>query len=305
MGAPFALLQCSMAWRRSACGTAEAFLKLRLLWWRPSIRLYCLVRWYLSSSWQYPIDSFIHRYSMRSRSGMLAGQSSRVISWSANHLEGILALWAGAKFLLENKISIFIKLVSRWKHKVLQNIPVDGCIDFGLDKTPWTNTADFTAPPNHHWLCKMNTVLQAAWILCLYSLTRDSRPWFPNKTQNVPLSEKKTLDHWPTVQFFFLLCPGKMHLMLFLFQKWLGSPFPEDVWTWWLMIQPQFTPCEALPSVWIGLFWQYSQACGHLCCLYTFLLSNLLLPVLWTIAKSAVFPIIVVSKNKRYPEFLL
>ncbi len=27
--------------------------------------------------------------------------------------------------------------------------------------------------------------------------------------------------------------------------------------------------------------------------------------VFWTIAKSAVFPIIVVSKNKRYPEFIL
>ncbi len=27
----------------------------------------------------------------------------------------------------------------------------------------------------------------------------------------------------------FLLSPGKMLLTLFLFQKWLGSPFPEDV----------------------------------------------------------------------------
>ncbi len=52
-----------------------------------------------------------------------------------------------------------------------------------------------------------------------------------------------------------------------------GSPFPEDVWAWWLLmhwLQLQFTPCEALPSVWIGFAWQYSQACGHLCCLCTF-----------------------------------
>ncbi len=49
---------------------------------------------------------------------MLAGQSSTVISWSANHLEVVLALWAGAKVLLEKKINISIKLVSRWKHKV-------------------------------------------------------------------------------------------------------------------------------------------------------------------------------------------
>ncbi len=72
---------------------------------------------------------------------MLAGQSSTVISWSAKHLEVVLVLWAGAKVLLENEISISIKLVSRWKHTVLQNLLVDDCIDFGLDKTQWTNTS--------------------------------------------------------------------------------------------------------------------------------------------------------------------
>ncbi len=54
------------------------------------------------------------------RLGMLAGQSSTVISWSANHLEVLLALWPGAKVLLEKEISISIKVVSRWKHKVLK-----------------------------------------------------------------------------------------------------------------------------------------------------------------------------------------
>ncbi len=60
---------------------------------------------------------------------------------------------------------------------------------------------------------------------------------------------------------------------MFLFQKWLGSAFPEDVWAWWLLmhwLQLQFTHCEALPSVWIGFAWQYSQAFGHPCCLCTF-----------------------------------
>ncbi len=33
----------------------------------------------------------------------------------------------------------------------------------------------------------------------------------------------------------FLLSPGKMLLTMFLFQKWLRSPFPEDVWAWWLL----------------------------------------------------------------------
>ncbi len=59
-----------------------------------------------------------HRFHMGFRSGMLAGQSSTVISWSAKHLEVVLTLWAGAKVLLEKEISISIKLVSRWKHKV-------------------------------------------------------------------------------------------------------------------------------------------------------------------------------------------
>ncbi len=130
----------------------------------------------------------------------------------------------------------------------------------------------------------------------------------------------------------FILSPGKMLLTMFLFQKWLGSPFPEDAWMWWLQLQ--FTPCEALPSVWIGFAWQYSQACGDPCCLCTFsypissfqstlhlicfdtaLLEQPPLSVMtlcdlpslwrvskivfWTIAKSAVFPIIVLSKNKR------
>ncbi len=141
----------------------------------------------------------------------------------------------------------------------------------------------------------------------------------------------------------FLHSPGKMVLTLSLVQKWLGSPFPEDVWAWWLLmhwLQLQFTPCEALPSLWISFAWLYSQACSHPCCLCTFsypissfqstLYFNMLwystlwtatpfsndplwltlfvevsMFVFWIIAKSAVFPIIVVSKNKRYPEFIL
>ncbi len=118
-----------------------------------------------------------------------------------------------------------------------------------------------------------------------------------------------------------------------LFLQTLGSPFPEDVWVWWLLmhwLQLQFTPCEALPSVWISFAWQYSQACGHPCCLRTFSYSissfqstlhlicfdtalceephlsvttlcdlpslwRVSMIVFWTTAESAVFPIIVVS----------
>ncbi len=94
------------------------------------------------------------------------------------------------------------------------------------------------------------------------------------------------------------------------------------------------------PSVWISFAWLYSQACGHPCCLCTFSYPNssfqstlhlicfdtalckqphlsvmtfcdlpsswrVSMFVFWIIGKSAVFPIIVVSKNKKYPEFIL
>ncbi len=85
---------------------------------------------------------------------------------------------------------------------------------------------------------ELHTGLQAAWILCLLPFI-----W---KEDFGPLSNSPVL---------FLLSPGKMLLMMFLFQKWLGSPFPEDVWAWWLLmhwLQLQSTLCEALPSVWIA-----------------------------------------------------
>ncbi len=209
-----------------------------------------------------------HRFQMGFRSVMLPGQSSAVISWSANHLEVLLALWAGAKVLLDKEISISINLVSRCKHKVLQNLLLDGCIDFGLDKTHWTNTSRCQGTPNHHWLQKLHTGLQAAWIMCLSSLFQTPVLDFQMKCK-MYFYLKRGL--WTTEQqsIIFLLSPGKMVLMMFLFQKWLGSPFPEDVWAWWLLmhwLQLQSTPCEALPN----FAWQYSQACGHPCCLCTF-----------------------------------
>ncbi len=73
--------QWGVAWKRSACGTAEALLSLQLV---------CIVG---STIFLLEISH------MGFRSGMLAGQSSTVISWSANNLEVVLILWAGAKVL--------------------------------------------------------------------------------------------------------------------------------------------------------------------------------------------------------------
>ncbi len=157
----------------------------------PSARLYCWIDCFSSFSWKYPIDS-------------IWGSSSIVISWSANHFEVILG----------------------WRHKVLQNLLVDGCIDFGLDKTQWTNTSRRHGTPNHHWLQKLHTGLQAAWMLCLSSLPPDSRPWFPNEMQMILLlSEKRTLDHWATVQFFFSTAQVRCFWLYFCFRSGLVALF--------------------------------------------------------------------------------
>ncbi len=139
----------------------------------------------------------------------------------------------------------------------------------------------------------------------------------------------RMLSTKPSVLFF----DATVFAVLFLFQKWLSSPFPEVVWAWWLLmhwLQLQFTPCEALPSVWISFAWWYSHPCClctlsypisslqstlHLICFDTALLEQpplsvmtlcdlpslwrVSMSVFWTIVKSAVFPIIVVSKNKN------
>ncbi len=115
-----------------------------------------------------------------------------------------------------------------------------------------TDCGNFTLDFKQHGFCASPLFLQTLG------------PWFPNEMQNLLSSEKRTLDHW----VIFLHSPGKMLLTLSLVQKWLGSPFPEDVGAWWLLmhwLQLQSTPCEALTSVWISFAWLYSQACSHPC----------------------------------------
>ncbi len=99
-------------------------------------------------------------------------------------------------------------------------------------------------------------------------------PWFPNKIQNVLSSEKSTLEHWATVQLFFSLAQVRCFWRCFCFRSGSVALFPEDFWAWWLLmhwLQLHFTPYEVLPRFDESAFaWQYSQACGHPCCLCTF-----------------------------------
>ncbi len=219
---------------------------------------------------------------------------------------------------------------------------VDGCVDCGLKKTvdqhqqmSWQPKSSLTVETSHRTSSNMDSV----------SLHSSSRLWDLDFRMKCKCTFIWKEDFGPLINspVLFLLSPGKMLLTMFLFQKWLGSSFPEDVWAWWLLmhwLQLQFTPCETFPSVWISFAWQYSQACSPPCCSCTFsypissfqstlhlicfdtaLLEQPPLSVMtlcdlpslwrvsmfvfWTIAKSAVFPIIVVLKNKRYLQFIL
>ncbi len=54
-----------------------------------------------------------------------------------------------------------------------------------------TDCGNFTLDFKQHGCCASPLFLQALG------------PWFPNEMQNLLSSEKRTLDHWATVQFFF------------------------------------------------------------------------------------------------------
>ncbi len=106
------------------------------------------------------------------------------------------------------------------------------------------------------------------------SLTVETSHWTSSNIDSVPLHSssrlwdlgfqmkcniyfhlKRGLWTMSNSPVLFLHSSGKMLLTLSLVQKWLGSPFPEDVWAWWLLmhwLQLQSTPCEAIPSVWIS-----------------------------------------------------
>ncbi len=194
-----------------------------------------------------------------------------------------------------------------------------------------TDCGNFTLDFKQHGFCASPLFLQTLG------------PWFPNEMQNLLSSEKRTLDHWATVQFFFSTAQVRCFWRCLWFRSGLVALFLKtsergDSWC----TDSSFSPLLVKLSqvFWISFAWLYSQACGHPCCLCTFSYPNssfqstlhlicfdtalckqphlsvmtlcdlpslwrVSMFVFWIIAKSAVFSIIVVSKNKRYPEFIL
>ncbi len=189
--------------------------------WHGGDQIVALLRWYGSPGlfdsglqlicifW-----SLVSHFPLDNIPKILFGVQVWWVCWPVKHTN-TMVIWptfsafgsvGRCQILLENEIIIFKKLVSRRKHKVLQNFLVNGCSDVGFQKTQWTNTSRWHCTPNHHRLWKLNTGLQATWAMSFYTLPPDSRTLVsPNKIQNLLSSEKRTLDHSATVQFFFSL----------------------------------------------------------------------------------------------------
>ncbi len=146
----------------------------------------------------------------------------------------------------------------------------------------------------------------------------------------------------PTTQLFFSLAQVRCFWRCFCFRSGLVALFLKmsEHGDSWCTDSSFSSLLVKLSQVFGSALLDCIQACGHSCCLCTFsypissfqstfhlicfdtaLLEQPPLSVMtlcdlpsfwrvsmtifWTIAKSAVFPIIVVSKNKRYPEFTL
>ncbi len=105
------------------------------------------------------------------------------------------------------------------------------------------------------------------------SLTVETSHWTSSNMDSVSLLSSTFTFIWKedfgplSNSPVLLLSAGKMLLTVFLFQKWFGSSFPEDIWAWWLL-----TPAS-VHSLWSSL------KCLNRLCLTVFssLRSSLLL----------------------------
>ncbi len=81
----------------------------------------------------------------------------------------------------------------------------------------WTNTSRWHGSPNHHWLWKLHTGLQATWILCLSTLPPDSGTLISKLNAFILKEDFGPLSNSPV----FSLSPGKMLLTMFCFRSGL------------------------------------------------------------------------------------
>ncbi len=220
-----------------------------------------------------------HIFSMF-RSGEFAGQSSTP---THGHLTsgafGSVGRW---QILLENEISIFKKLVSKRKHEVLQHFFVNGCSDVGFQKTQWTNTSRWHCTPDHHWLWKLNTGLQATWAMSFSTLPPDSRTLVSKWNTKLALIWKE--DFGP-------LGNSPVLLLLAQVRRLWRQLYPNSSTRLCVVLlmswpQTQSIPCEVHPNSWLFLTilikLRFSRLVVHLFLPHFFLPLNFLLSCLDT-----------------------
>ncbi len=95
---------------------------------------------------------------------------------------------------------------------MLQNFLVNGCSDFGFQKTQWTNTSRWHWTPNHHRLWKLNTGLQATWAMSFSTLPPDSRTLVSKWNTKLALIWKEDFGQLGNSPVLLLLSPGKTPL---------------------------------------------------------------------------------------------
>ncbi len=146
-----------------------------------------------------------HRFSMGFRSGEFAGQSSTPTPWSFNQLLVLLAVWAGAKSCWKMKSASLIKA---GQQKKAWSAP-----KFLGKQVQWRwfskNTMDqhqqMTLHPKSSQTGNLTLDFMQLGLWASPPFLQTLGPWFPNEIQNLLSSEKRTLDHWASVQFFLSL----------------------------------------------------------------------------------------------------
>ncbi len=95
---------------------------------------------------------------------------------------------------------------------MLQNFLVNGCSDFGFQKTQWTNTSRWHCTPNHHRLWTLNTGLQATCAMSFSTLPPDSRTLVSKWNTKLALIWKEDFGPLGYNPVLLLLSPGKTPL---------------------------------------------------------------------------------------------
>ncbi len=182
----------------SVCGTAEVVWKPGFLWQWPSAHLHFLVFCFSFSSWQYI-------YSLWG-SGLvsLASQAHQ----HQGHLTNFWCFWQCGQVTNPS---------GKWNQHLWKA---------GQQKEAWSAPKFLGKRVQWRWFSKKHNGptpaddIASQIVTDCGNLTLDFKqlglwasppflqtlgPWFPNEIQNLLSSEKRTLDHWATVQFFYSL----------------------------------------------------------------------------------------------------